>query len=274
MVKKIISGGQTGADQAALDIAIKLGIPHGGWVPKERRTEKGQLDKKYQVLELETSNYNIRTEKNVMNSDGTLIFSHGSLSGGSEYTREMATFHNKPWLHIDLHKTIAFKAAEKIRAWIEEHKIDVLNVAGSRASKSPDIYRTTMDVLETAFYLDLAQINNPAFLSNSYGQNLKIDKDSYPQTVNEAVNKLLTKLSLRDKTMIANIPEDNLADLFHSLKKTIRHELTLWLSVDALLKSCSLVSDINKPDNNTAVMIIIKALWERLKKTNVLRIVK
>ncbi len=274
MVKKIISGGQTGADQAALDLAIKLDIPHGGWVPKGRRTENGRLNKKYQVMELETSNYNIRTEKNVLDSDGTLILSHGPISGGSEYTREIAALHNKSWLHIDLNKTIAFKAAEKIRAWIDEHQIDVLNVAGPRASKDPDIYRDTMNILETAFYLDLAQITPPDFLSTSYGQDLKTDKGNYPQTVDEAVERLLTKLSLRDKTMIANIPKHSLTDLFYSLKKTIRHELTLWLSGNALIESCRLVAGIEEPDNNTAVMIIIKALWKRLQETNVLRIVK
>ena len=116
MVKKIISGGQTGADQAALDVAIKLGISHGGWVPKRRITENGVLDDKYQVKEMQTANYNKRTEQNVIDSDGTLIISHGKLTGGSEYTREIALHYNRPWLHIDLNKTIAFQAARKIRS--------------------------------------------------------------------------------------------------------------------------------------------------------------
>ena len=93
MVKKIISGGQTGADQAALDIAIKLGISHGGWIPKGRLTENGILDPKYQLEEMETTNYNVRTEQNVIDSDGTLIISHGKLSGGSDYTRDMVLRH-------------------------------------------------------------------------------------------------------------------------------------------------------------------------------------
>ncbi|MBU0987193.1 MAG: putative molybdenum carrier protein, partial [Proteobacteria bacterium] len=135
MVKKIISGGQTGADQAALDVALKLGIPHGGWIPKGRITEGGMLDDRYQLQEMETTNYNKRTEKNVIDSDGTLILSHGPLTGGSEYTREMAIQHKRSWLHIDLYTTIAFQAAQKIRAWIAENNIEVLNVAGSRASK-------------------------------------------------------------------------------------------------------------------------------------------
>jgi len=81
MIKKIISGGQTGADLAALDVAIKLGISHGGWIPKGRLTEAGVLDEKYKLTEMETSNYNKRTEQNVVDSDGTLIVSRGKLTG-------------------------------------------------------------------------------------------------------------------------------------------------------------------------------------------------
>lgn len=150
MVKKIISGGQTGVDQAALDVAIKLGISHGGWIPKGRLTENGMLDDQYQLKEMETANYNKRTEQNVIDSDGTLILSHGELTGGSDYTRDMVLRHGRPWLHIDLNKTESFQAARQIRSWITEQEIKVLNVAGPRASKDPVIYRSTTDILERA----------------------------------------------------------------------------------------------------------------------------
>ena len=104
MLKKIISGGQTGADRAALDFAIKMEIPHGGWVPKGRLAEDGPLPSKYNLKEMRTKIYARRTEKNVVDSDGTLIVSHGRLTGGSEYTMDMAILHEKPWLHIDLTK--------------------------------------------------------------------------------------------------------------------------------------------------------------------------
>ena len=90
MIKKIISGGQTGADRAALDVAIKFIIPHGGWIPKGRITEEGPLPDKYKLQEMSTSSYPVRTEQNVIDSDGTLIISHGELTGGSAYTRKMA----------------------------------------------------------------------------------------------------------------------------------------------------------------------------------------
>lgn len=177
MVKKIISGGQTGTDQAALDVALKLGIPHGGWVPKGRLTEAGPLNGKYQLQEMENANYNQRTAQNVIDSDGTLIISHGTLTGGSEFTREMAVYHNRPWLHIDLNTTIAFQAAQQISSWIKEHDIQVLNVAGSRASKDPKIYRATADLLETFLYLDIVDSSIPNPLA-AYGKSLA-EMESY-----------------------------------------------------------------------------------------------
>ena len=150
MVTKIISGGQTGADRAALDVAIKLGILHGGWIPKGRLTENGKLDDKYQLKEMDTANYNQRTEQNVIDSNGTLILSHGKLTGGSDYTQDMVLRHGRPWLYIDLNKTPSSRAARQIRSWIAEHEIKVLNVAGPRASKDPAIYLSTTDILDRA----------------------------------------------------------------------------------------------------------------------------
>ena len=83
MIIKLTSGGQTGADRAALDVAIKFNIPHGGWIPKGRKTEDGPLSDKYQLQEMSTGSYPKRTEQNVIDSDGTVILSHGSLKGGS-----------------------------------------------------------------------------------------------------------------------------------------------------------------------------------------------
>lgn len=102
MVSKIVSGGQTGADQAALDAAIELDIPYGGWIPKGRKTENGPLSAKYQLKEMPTASYPKRTEQNVIDSDGTLIISHGELTGGSEYTWEMTKKHNRPYFYADL----------------------------------------------------------------------------------------------------------------------------------------------------------------------------
>lgn len=153
MLSKIISGGQTGADQAALDAAIELGIPHGGWIPKGRLTEDGPLPDKYTLTEMPTKDYLKRTKKNVLDSDGTVIFSHGDLTGGSKRTADFATELCKPFLHVDLNKTLPSQSAEVIAAWIKGHDITVLNVAGSRASKDPQIYDRVRIVMEIALEL-------------------------------------------------------------------------------------------------------------------------
>ena len=149
MIKKIVSGGQTGADQAALDVAIDLGIPHGGWIPKGRKTEKGVLPTKYKLKEMANFSYPKRTEKNVLDSDGTLIIYHGKLTGGSALTRKMAKKHGRPWIHLDLDKLSISDASKVIISWIDRNGIQVLNVAGSRASKDPEIYETTVEILKT-----------------------------------------------------------------------------------------------------------------------------
>src|SRR5688572_80983 len=101
MLNKIISGGQTGADQAALDFALEHGIPHGGWCPKGRLSEDGCIPEKYQLREMPTDAYPARTEKNVLDSDGTVIISISPrLSRGSLLTLKKAQEHGKPVLHL------------------------------------------------------------------------------------------------------------------------------------------------------------------------------
>ena len=152
MIEKIISGGQTGADRAALDAAIQIGIPHGGWVPKGRLAEDGEIPPSYHLSEMPTDSYAARTEQNVVGADGTLILSHGPLSGGSALTRELAEKHERFYLHIDLNRIPAFKAAAMIAAWVVLHHIKILNVAGPRAGNDPNIYQKTKDILIAAFH--------------------------------------------------------------------------------------------------------------------------
>jgi len=150
-IDKIISGGQTGAGRAALDFAIANGIPYGGWLPKGRKTEDGTLDLKYKLQEMPTTDYPKRTERNVLDADGTVIISHGFLTGGSALTREFAKKHQKHWIHIDLKELVIKEAAERLAEWLMRHEIKVLNVAGPRARKDPAIYEATLHLLEETF---------------------------------------------------------------------------------------------------------------------------
>jgi hypothetical protein len=151
MIKRIISGGQTGADRAALDFAIMLGLPHGGWIPKGRKSESGELPDKYRLKEMPTSSYSKRTEQNVLDSDGTLIVSHGRLIGGSALTKELTQRHGRACIHIDFNAHDLLDAAKTVQSWVAKNGIETLNVAGPRASEDPDIYRRTMDILKAVF---------------------------------------------------------------------------------------------------------------------------
>ena len=125
MIRKIVSGGQIGADQAALEVAIKLGFPHGGWIQKGRKTQSGILPEKYRLKELPTAGYKERIEQNVIDSDGTVIVSHGEPTGGAEYSRRMADKHHRPCLHVDLTEYSTFVIASQLNTWVQENDIRV-----------------------------------------------------------------------------------------------------------------------------------------------------
>jgi hypothetical protein len=133
---KIISGGQTGVDRAALDAAIELGIPHGGWCPRGRTAEDGRISDRYQLREADSPDYSFRTEQNVLDSDATLILYRGRVSGGTELTLRLARQHARPHLVVDLDAALA---PAEVRRWLEEHTVETLNVAGPRESQSPGI---------------------------------------------------------------------------------------------------------------------------------------
>ncbi len=267
-IKKIISGGQTGADQAALDAAIKLGVPHGGWIPKGRITETGSLPNVYNLKEMPTNSYPKRTEQNVIDSDGTMIISHGKLAGGSDYTQIMAKKHGSPWIHIDLNRTTGLDASLKISTWIIENSILMLNVAGSRASQDQKIYEKTKDIVEGVILLTQIKDKKRNSLDSLSADTI------VPKTVDEAVSRLISKLSLKDKAIIANMTEDELDSLDVTLGRYIIHFYRLLAGNEKLMASCRFVSKKKVPNEDVAAKIIIKKLWKKLHKTHKLRVVK
>jgi len=188
MLKKIISGGQVGAEKAALDAAIKYNFPHGGWIQKGRKTEDGILPYEYKLKELKSGVYPNYTERNVINSDGTLIISHSRLMGGSALPKKLAEKYNRYCLHIDLNETPAFIAASKINSWITEHNIKILNVTGSRASNDPKIYQDSKYITEGVILLSLVNARSGSMITD-YSKEEYLDKLPVPpKTVDEAVN--------------------------------------------------------------------------------------
>jgi len=150
MLKKIISSGQTEADRVALDIAIKLRIPHGGCTPKGRHTEIGALPEKYMLKEMPTDNYSECIKQNVIDSMGTLIISYGSLAGDLDYARKMALRYKHQMLSIDLNQMDVTKGALLLNDWIHLYRIDVLHVIGPDAEVNPNVRNQTKHIIEGA----------------------------------------------------------------------------------------------------------------------------
>jgi len=147
-VRRVVSGGQTGVDRGALDAARAAGVPIGGWVPRGRWAEDGVVPDAYAELrEAPSADPAERTRRNVEDSDGTLLLSHGALAGGSALTRRLAEQLGKPCLWLDLDATGAADASAQARAWIERHAIGVLNVAGPRASEDPRGYSAAFELI-------------------------------------------------------------------------------------------------------------------------------
>ncbi len=142
---RLVSGGQTGVDRAALDVAIALDLPCGGWCPKGRRAEDGPIDARYPLKETPSADYAERTAWNIRDSDATLIISPEPLTGGTKLTADLAERQPRPWLAVDAVSDA--DAMTRVRAWLDEHKPGVLNVAGPRASKTPDHYQVAYDFL-------------------------------------------------------------------------------------------------------------------------------
>jgi len=145
---KVVSGGQTGADRAGLDAAMEAGIPVGGYCPKGQLAEDGKVPKHYPLTELTKGGYPARTEKNVVESDGTLILNIGKITGGTKLTVECAKKHSKPFLVVQLDSAIT---ADSTLRWLESNNIHVLNVAGPRESKCPGLHTKALEYLRQVF---------------------------------------------------------------------------------------------------------------------------
>jgi len=147
-ITKIVSGGQTGADRAALDAALALDVDHGGWVPKGRLAEDGPLSDIYRVDQTPSGENSQRTEWNVRDSDGTLILAIGPLGGGTALTEQFAKIWKKPYLTLDPSVIDHERVILEIRTWLRTLPGGILNVAGPRASEQPEIYRYVYKIMK------------------------------------------------------------------------------------------------------------------------------
>lgn len=256
MVKTIVSGGWPGADQAALDAAIKLGIPYSGWIPDNGSPKDGKAPAKYQLHEMATTRLADAIEKNTLESNASLIISHGMPAGRSALTRKLAMKNGRRWMHIDLHATHAVQAISIVSSWIRLYDIEVLNVTGSSASKDPGIYHATMSLLVKTLCVNLIKENIDGFFA---------DHTADFRTVKNAMDHLVSELSFKQKVIIANF---KVAEM-----EMLQYALDLYIGSHPKMTPADTV---DKPGllidaNHTVIM---EKLWGKLRKTHGLRIVK
>lgn len=152
---RIVSGGQTGADRAALDVAAALGLPRGGWVPRGRWAEDGRLPESYDgMVEAPTAEPAERTQLNVRDADATLVVCFGPPQGGTAWTVEVARELGRPVLVLDLERMPDAEAVVRLRRWLDEIAPETLNVAGPRASEAQGIYDATVALLSAVLGAD------------------------------------------------------------------------------------------------------------------------
>lgn len=274
MISRIISGANPGVELAALDVARKLGIDHGGWLPKGRPQQNRELIATYGLQEMDVFGERQAMEKNVQEADGALLVFRGEKIPRLKYSVEAAFKHHRQFLGIDLKQYPAFEAASLINSWTEIQKVRTVFITGATELEVPGIYRQTYKILETVFYLGFVKSDaykmsarEPAALETS-------DRQMPPQSVRECVERLKTVLSLKERTSIANMQPDELGQLRKRLGEFVKSKYGLYAGNDALMKSCAQVGQLTQPLAEEACAVILRSLWVDLRKTHKLRIVR
>jgi len=271
MIEKIISSGEPGAAAAALEVAIKLGLAHGGYCRAgEAVPGKFQLEQL-----LDASNRSV-TEKAVETGQGSLFFTAGeTVSFRLETIKKTALHLNKPLLIQDLERESGFSASRRIAEWIADNRIHVLHVDGeSEARPAAFIAERVSKVLEATFFLSLIETGITEPLQSVIEKERLAQRENPPETLEAAVNHLERTLSLKDKATIANMTADELVSLHFTLGSYINTQFDLFTGNTGLLTDCQRRSGQWGLAPKDVAAVIIRTLWDRLRATCRIRIVK
>jgi len=274
IIKKIISGGLTASDQAALDVSISLGIPHGGYIPWGRMTEIGILSSKYKLKVVNTDNHFDCIEKNVEESKGTLIISAGKLNDDANYARKMTLKHGHQLLGIDLSLTASSEAASLVHDWIQLYKIDAIYIIGPFTYEYPKADSHITAIIEGALQLDIMDASSGSIITDFPTYNSFQKLPDLPKTVDEAIDQIVADMTLDERVRMANLDKEELRVITYSLSIFIRNQLFRKDVNKDLFESSRAVSGNKNLNESTAALVIIEELWKRLRETHTLRIVK
>ncbi len=268
MIEKFISGGQTGADQAALDVAVKYNIPYGGWIPKGRRTEAGPLPARYRMSLMPSAEYRDRTLKNIQDSHGTAVLYRNRLMGGSKLTRQLARTEGKPCMAVNLETHDPFETAVTLQSFRDEYQINVLNIAGPRASHDPDIYMDVKMVLEIFVYLLFLERRSPGRMRHrSWTMQRRIRIPFRGGGSGDVGSAFEINDSGRPAGSVGN------SDPVFSWVDGLRFQLGLDAGNTALLEACRRDAALPYFTVEDAVMAVIKAVKTACEQACQLRIV-
>lgn len=269
MIRKIVSNGRAGVARGALDAALALEIPHGGWALPDNAGENEPLPGKYNLREMKTKSKTWCVERNVVETDGTLILTFADdMPEDALAARKSADKHHLPWILINLDRTGTFQAAQDIHDWLKEQDIHVIHVVGAASGnmkKKAD--KTTCGLLEAVYYLGLIESNMTA-----PSRSLVDDGSPSPMSIDDMVTLLSTEMPLKDRVILANMKEAQLELLEPTLGRHIQIRLEHWR------QSVASAAALEKMEKEAAgageiSALIIKKLWKRLRTTHRLRIV-
>lgn len=271
MIEKILSSGQAGAATAALEIAIKLGLAYGGWCG-----EGVTVADKYRLERLPDASYGSVTEKAVGASQGSLYFMEGEVASlRLETTKKTALRLTKPLLIQNLARESGFSASRRIAVWIVENRIKILHVDGEDDGQLAHAGADRVaKILEATFFLAMMETGITAPLQSVVAQARIPRREIPPATLPAALNHLERSLSLKDRAIIANMTAGELVSLHFTLGDYINSHFDLFTANSGLLTDCRRWSAIRDLAPKDAAAVIIRALWERLRATCRIRVVK
>ena len=272
MIEKIISSGHTGPERAALDAALKYGVPHAGWTHYIRSDEREKLLDTYNLKVIPALDPRAAIRQNVSHASGTLILAPGKLKGDSDYARHLTLKRGRQLLGIDLRQYSHIEAASLIAGWVEMHRVSRVYITGSDNQAFGDAYLPARKIFDAAVTLSLAK---PALAPSSkvHEENGPQGSQSWPVTVPQAVDRLIADLFLKDKTRISAMEPFELDELHPTLGTYIKETFGLLSGNQKLVTDCMQIAHLDAMLADEAAAVIIKELWKKLQITHKLRII-
>ncbi|MGD8368554.1 MAG: putative molybdenum carrier protein [Desulfobacterales bacterium] len=264
MIEKILSAGRLGSERAALDVAVELGIPVGGAVPAEAAEGLPSLEG---LTPLPGQDFQACLERNVIDSDGTLLISFGRPEGDTDLARRLALRHRRQLLHVEASASEVFPAADLIRSWIDVYRIAALHVTGIDRMNPEGLYGAAVQILA------LCLESMPTRAPNRVG-GYPLAPGGRPATLGQAVRRLELEMTLRDKAVIANTEADNADRLFASMVRSVVVRFGLSGGNELLVESCRASEKQPWMNPEEAAMAILRALWRSLRATYRIRVIK